>query len=78
MTCADFNGGIMDKNTAKIILSTCDLSNKANFHSSVQKNLEIIFGVDEEVKEEPVEEKVEEPKEESIEPKKVKSISRRK
>jgi len=78
MTCADFNGGIMDKNTAKTILSTCDLSNKANFHSSVQKNLEIIFGVDEEVKEEPVEEKVEEPKEERIEPKKVKSISRRK
>ena len=59
----------MDKNTAKTILSTCDLSNKANFHSSVQKNLEIIFGVDEEVKEEPVEKE---------EPKKVQRISRKK
>lgn len=78
MTCCDFNGGIMDKNTARTILSTCDLTNKANFQDSVQKNLEIIFSVDEkkeEKEEKPVEEIVEEKKEE---PKKVKSISRKK
>lgn len=46
--CTDFNFGILTKAEAKAALDACDLSNKANFKSYVQRDLENIY------KEEPV------------------------
>ena len=44
--CTRFNMGMMSKSEAKEALSSCDLSNKANFKSYVQKDLENIFAED--------------------------------
>lgn len=51
MTCADFNHGDLTKNEAREILKNCDLSDKAHFEESVQKNLMIIFTDDKPVPE---------------------------
>lgn len=41
--CTRFNMGMMSKTEAKEALKTCDLSNKVNFKSYVQHDLEVIF-----------------------------------
>lgn len=54
--CTRFNVKLMSKSEAKAALEQCDLSNKANFKSYAQRDLENIFKDDE------VLVKVEEPK----------------
>ena len=41
--CTRFNLGMMSKVEAQEALNTCDLSNKENFKSYVQHDLEVIF-----------------------------------
>jgi hypothetical protein len=41
--CTDFNLNLKSKHEAKAALEQCDLSNKANFKSFVQTDLENIF-----------------------------------
>ena len=41
--CTRFNMKLMSKNEAKEALDTCDLSNKANFKSYVQRDLDVIL-----------------------------------
>ena len=41
--CTRFNMQKMSKEEAKNALSSCDLSNKANFKSYVQRDLDVIF-----------------------------------
>ena len=41
--CTRFNMGIMSKTEAQDALNKCDLSNRANFKSYVQHDLEVIF-----------------------------------
>lgn len=48
--CTRFNMNLMSKVEAQDTLNSCDLSNKANFKSYVQRDLENIFKVDEEPK----------------------------
>lgn len=48
--CTNFNLGIQTKSEAKAALEQCDLSNKENFKSYVQQDLENIFKADEEPK----------------------------
>jgi len=45
--CTRFNMSLMSKDEAQDALNACDLSNKANFKSYVQRDLENIFKVDE-------------------------------
>lgn len=45
--CTDFNLGLKTKSEAQAALEQCDLSNKENFKSYVQNDLEKIFAVDE-------------------------------
>ena len=45
--CTRFNMQLMSKTEAQDALNACDLSNKANFKSYVQRDLENIFKVDE-------------------------------
>ena len=42
-TCTRFNMGMMSKTEAQDALKSCDLSNKTNFKSYVQHDLEVIF-----------------------------------
>ena len=42
-TCTRYNMDMITKEEAKAILDACDLSNKANFKSYVQKDLANIF-----------------------------------
>lgn len=44
--CTNFNLGMQTKSEAKAALEQCDLSNKENFKSYVQKDLENIFAVE--------------------------------
>ena len=44
--CTRFNMGLMSKSEAQEALITCDLSNKENFKSYVQHDLEVIFAED--------------------------------
>lgn len=44
--CTRFNMKLMSKSEAQDALNTCDLSNKENFKSYVQRDLENIFKVD--------------------------------
>ena len=44
--CTRYNMGLMSKTEAQEALSTCDLSNRANFKSYVQTDLENIFAND--------------------------------
>ena len=48
--CTRFNMKLMSKSEAQEALSTCDLSNKANFKLYVQRDISEIFKVDEEPK----------------------------
>lgn len=48
--CTNFNMGAMSKHEAKDALSVCDLSNKENFKSYVQRDLENIFAEEPKVK----------------------------
>ena len=48
--CTNFNMDLMSKTEAQDALNTCDLTNKANFKSYVQRDLENIFKADEEPK----------------------------
>lgn len=48
--CTRFNMKLMSKTEAQDALNACDLSNKANFKSYVQRDLENIFKADEEPK----------------------------
>ena len=48
--CTNFNLNMMSKHEAQEALKACDLSNKANFKSFVQCDLENIFKEDEEPK----------------------------
>ena len=41
--CTRFNMNLMSKSEAQEALKSCDLSNKANFKSYVQHDLEVIF-----------------------------------
>lgn len=41
--CTRFNMGLMSKAESQEALSACDLTNKANFKSYVQHDLEVIF-----------------------------------
>lgn len=41
--CTRFNMNLMSKSEAKTALEQCDLSNKANFKTFVQRDLENIF-----------------------------------
>lgn len=41
--CTRFNMNLMSKSEAQDALNACDLSNKANFKSYVQRDLEVIF-----------------------------------
>lgn len=41
--CTRFNMGMMSKVEAQEALNACDLSNKENFKSYVQRDLEVIF-----------------------------------
>lgn len=50
--CTRFNMDMMSKTEAQKALNKCDLSNKANFKSYVQCDLENIFKVDESIAEE--------------------------
>ena len=45
--CTRFNLGLMSKEEAQKALAECDLSNKENFKSYVQHDLENIFAADE-------------------------------
>lgn len=45
--CTRFNMKLMSKTDAQQALDTCDLSNKANFKSYVQRDLDVIFAADE-------------------------------
>ena len=45
--CTRFNMKLMSKTEAQEALNKCDLSNKANFKSYVQRDLENIFAADE-------------------------------
>lgn len=44
--CTRFNMGLMTKKEAQNALKTCDLSNKANFKSYVQTDLDNIFATE--------------------------------
>ena len=44
--CTRFNMQLMSKTEAQDALNTCDLSNKENFKSYVQRDLENIFKID--------------------------------
>ena len=44
--CTRFNMQLMSKSEAQDALNTCDLSNKENFKSYVQRDLEVIFAED--------------------------------
>ena len=44
--CTRYNMGLMPQNEAQEALATCDLSNKENFKSYVQHDLENIFAKD--------------------------------
>lgn len=44
--CTRFNMGLMSKTEAQEALSTCDLTNKKNFKSYVQTDLENIFAAE--------------------------------
>ena len=44
--CTRFNMNLMSKADAQEALKTCDLSNRANFKSYVQHDLEVIFAED--------------------------------
>ena len=46
--CTRYNMGLMSKAEAKEALSNCDLSNKGNFKSYVQTDLDNIFADDKE------------------------------
>lgn len=48
--CTRFNMKLMSKLEAQDALNACDLSNKANFKSYVQNDLEAIFASDEDLK----------------------------
>lgn len=48
--CTSFNVNVMSQHEAKAALEQCDLSNKENFKSFVQFDLENIFKEDEEPK----------------------------
>lgn len=41
--CTRFNMKLMSKSEAQAALNACDLSNKANFKSYAQRDLEVIF-----------------------------------
>lgn len=41
--CTRFNMQLMSKTEAQDALNSCDISNKANFKSYVQRDLEVIF-----------------------------------
>jgi hypothetical protein len=41
--CTRFNMQLMSKTEAQDALNSCDLTNKANFKSYVQRDLEVIF-----------------------------------
>lgn len=41
--CTRFNMGMMSKTEAQDALNSCDLTNKSNFKSYVQHDLEVIF-----------------------------------
>lgn len=45
--CTRFNMNLMSKSEAQDALNSCDLSNKENFKSYVQRDLEVIFAADE-------------------------------
>ena len=47
--CTDFNFGSITKHEAQVALEQCDLSNKENFKSYVQLDLENIFAVEEQI-----------------------------
>lgn len=44
--CTRFNMNLMSKVETQAALNACDLSNKANFKSYVQRDLEVIFAED--------------------------------
>lgn len=44
--CTRFNMNLMSKTEAQDALNSCDLSNKENFKSYVQRDLEVIFAED--------------------------------
>lgn len=44
--CTRFNLSMMSKSEAQDALNTCDLTNRANFKSYVQRDLEVIFAED--------------------------------
>ena len=48
--CTSFNVNAMSKHEAKAALEQCDLSNKENFASCVQRDLEKIFACEEQPK----------------------------
>ena len=45
-TCTRFNMEMMSKSEAQEVLNSCDLSNRSNFKSYVQHDLEVIFAED--------------------------------
>ena len=45
--CTRFNMQLMSKTEAQDALNACDLTNKENFKSYVQRDLEVIFAADE-------------------------------
>ena len=45
-TCTRFNMKLISKTEAQEALNACDLSNKSNFKSYVQRDLEVIFAAD--------------------------------
>lgn len=44
--CTRFNMQLMSKSEAQVALNACDLSNKSNFKSYAQRDLEVIFAED--------------------------------
>ena len=48
--CTRFNMNLMSKSEAQVAINACDLSNRANFKSYAQRDLENIFKADEEPK----------------------------
>lgn len=48
--CTNFNMKLFSKNEAKAALEQCDLSNKENFKSFIQRDFEHIFAPDEQPK----------------------------
>ena len=44
--CTNFNMGLMSKPEAKTALDKCDLANKENFKSYVQRDIDVIFEED--------------------------------